>query len=214
MTIELIIFDCDGVLVDSESIANEELRQALVECGLNLTINQVVEKFVGLSMSSVVKIAEDMLGHKLPYDFLEKLQVKTFAAFEHTLRPVQGVTDVLDALSRQQRKICVASSGSPEKMDFTLGLTHLKHYFNGNIFSASQVKRGKPYPDLFLYVANQMNVDPSQCLVIEDSLPGVQGAVAAGMEVLAYATRGQGKKLAIAGGIVFSNMKDILDHTD
>jgi len=212
MTIELVIFDCDGVLVDSEIIANEQLKKALADCGLALSLDQVVAAFVGLSMAAVVKKAETMLGRALPDDFLAHLQEKTFAAFAQSLKPVPGIEALLQHITALPQKICVASSGSFEKMEFTLGLTGLKHFFDGHIFSSSQVARGKPYPDIYLYAAKQMDCDPAQCLVIEDSLPGVKGAVAAGMEVLAYSVRGQDKSLAIAGGMVFSNMVDVAKY--
>ena len=190
------------------------LRQALDTCGLSMSIEQVIEVFVGRSMPYVVEKSQEMLGHDLPEDFLDRLQVKTYAAFKRSLKPVQGIRHILKSLSKLPQKTCVASSGSFEKMDLTLGLTDLKHFFGENIFNSSQVKRGKPYPDLFLYAAAQMAVDPSCCLVVEDSLPGVQGAVAAGMEVLAYSVRGQDRNLAIAGGMVFSDMKDILKYIE
>jgi len=214
MTIDLVIFDCDGVLVDSEIIANEILRQALVDCGLHLTIDGVMAEFVGLSMSSVVIKAQKMLDQALPDGFLNNLQEKTFAAFADSLEPVTAIEDVLQALSKMPQKICVASSGSFEKMDLTLGHTGLKDYFQGHIYSASQVKRGKPYPDIYLYAAAQMDCDPARCLVIEDSLPGVKGAVAAGMEVLAYSVRGQDKKLAVAGGMVISSLHDVIKYLE
>ncbi len=212
MTIDLVIFDCDGVLVDSEPLANEELRKALAEEGLDMSFDAVVETFVGLSMNKVVTIAQDRLGHDLPDDFLDQLQIKTFAAFEQDLKPVAGIRDILTQLQDMPQKICVASSGSFEKMDMTLGLTNFKGFFQDNIFSASQVKRGKPYPDLYLYAAAQMDYDPARCLVIEDSLPGVQGAVAAGMDVLAYSVRGQSQRLAIAGGMVISRMDEVIKY--
>lgn len=214
MTIDLVIFDCDGVLVDSEGIANTELRNALCEQGLDMTLEQVLETFVGLSMSRVVTISQERLGHALPTDFLDRLQEKTFAAFEQSLKPVQDIQVVLKSLTEMSQKICVASSGSFEKMSCTLGLTGLEDFFQGNIFSSSQVRRGKPYPDLYLYAAEQMNIDPSRCLVVEDSLPGVQGAVAAGMEVLAYSVRGQDKKLATAGGMVMADMMDVIKYLE
>jgi beta-phosphoglucomutase-like phosphatase (HAD superfamily) len=150
MTFDLIIFDCDGVLVDSEVLANQLLRDALAEHGLEMTVDQVVDTYVGRSMAAVVSISEELLGAKLPEDFIDQLQVKTFALFEEKLRAVDGVEDVLIALQKKDIQICVASSGSFKKMNLTLGLTGLKHYFKGNIFNSSQVKRGKPYPDLFL----------------------------------------------------------------
>ena len=212
MTFDLIIFDCDGVLVDSEVLANQLLRDALAEHGLEMTVDQVVDTYVGRSMAAVFSISEKFLGAKLPEDFLDQLQVKTFALFEEKLRAVDGVEDVLIALQKKDIKICVASSGSFEKMNLTLGLTGLKHYFKGNIFNSSQVKRGKPYPDLFLFAADQMQVEPAKSLLIEDSVPGVQGGVAAGMEVMAYSSRGNSEALKKAGGLVISDMRQILDH--
>lgn len=212
MIYDLIIFDCDGVLVDSEPIANEILRDALSENGLDMTVDQVVETFVGRSMSSVVTLSEDRLGHNLPDDFLDRLQVKTFSAFKQQLVAVADVETVLKALKAQDVKICVASSGGFEKIHFTLGLTNLRHYFEDNIYSSSQVARGKPYPDIYLYAADQMGVEPARCLVIEDSVPGVQGAVAAGMEVIAYSVRGNCEKLKKAGGLVFNDMSGVLQH--
>ncbi|HEC01709.1 MAG TPA: HAD family phosphatase, partial [Sphingomonadales bacterium] len=107
MTIDLVIFDCDGVLVDSEPLANEELRKALAEQGLDMSFDDVVETFVGLSMNKVVTIAQDKLGHDLPDDFLDRLQIKTFAAFEQDLKPVAGIRDILNQLQDMPQKICV-----------------------------------------------------------------------------------------------------------
>lgn len=212
MTFDLIIFDCDGVLVDSEILANQLLRDALAEHGLDMTVEKVVETYVGRSMAAVVSISEELLGSKLPEDFLDQLQVKTFALFEKELKAVDGVEDVLIELKKKDIEICVASSGSFEKMDLTLGITNLKKYFDGNIFNSSQVKRGKPYPDLFLFAADQMQVEPAKCLLIEDSVPGVQGGVAAGMEVMAYSKRGNSEKLKKAGGLVINDIREILEH--
>ncbi|MCB2090013.1 MAG: HAD family hydrolase [Alphaproteobacteria bacterium] len=212
MDFDLIIFDCDGVLVDSEPIANRLLRDALAKNGLEMTLDQVVDTYVGRSMSAVVTISEDLLGRSLPADFLDVLQVETFAAFKEKLKAVDGVEDLINHILLQKKKICVASSGSFEKMDFTLGLTGLRHYFGDHIYNSSQVKRGKPYPDLYLYAAERMKVEPAKCLVIEDSLPGVQGAVAAGMEVIAYCVNGQDEKCKKAGGLVFKQMSEIKKH--
>ncbi len=212
MDTDLVIFDCDGVLVDSEPIANKLLRDALAVYGLEMTLDQVVDTYVGRSMASVVTISEEMLGRALPDDFLDVLQEKTFREFRKKLKPVPGVKQLLDALHERGVPVCVASSGSFEKMDVTLGITGLKKYFKGRIFSVLQVARGKPYPDLYLYAADQMGTEPAKCLVIEDSLPGIQGAVAAGMEVIAYSTRGDDEKLKKAGGLVFNDMRDILKH--
>lgn len=212
MDFDLVIFDCDGVLVDSEPISNVLLRDALSDHGLEMSLTEVIDTFVGRSMASVVSIAEKKLGKKLPDDFLDILQDKTFKIFQKKLKPVDGVFDVLNELKKQNMAFCVASSGSYQKMDVTLGITGLKNFFEGRIYSTSEVARGKPYPDLYLYAAKKMHVEPARCLVIEDSLPGVQGGVSAGMEVMAYSVRGNDEKLKKAGGLVFNNMKDIITH--
>jgi HAD superfamily hydrolase (TIGR01509 family) len=209
---DLIIFDCDGVLVDSEPIANKILRDALSKNGLEMTTEKVIQKFVGRSMSSVISMSEELLGKKLPHNFLKVLQVQTFLAFKKNLKAIHKVESVIIELKRYDTKICIASSGSFDKINYTLGLTGLRHYFDDYIFNSSQVPRGKPYPDIYLYAADQMEVEPAKCLVIEDSLPGVQGAVAAGMEVIAYSVLGEDENLRKAGGLVFSQMDEILKH--
>lgn len=214
MDVDLVIFDCDGVLVDSEPLANRELQRALADGGLALSQDEVVRHFVGLSMQSVISKAEGMLDAPLPADFLEKLQHRTFAVFRQKLRSVEGIKEVLLALAARKQRICVASSGDFEKMNLTLCLTGLKDFFAPNIFSSSQVRRGKPYPDIYLFAAAQMGADPARCLVIEDSVPGVRGAVAAGMEVLAYSTRNEDRALAVAGGMVITNVFEIIKYLE
>jgi HAD superfamily hydrolase (TIGR01509 family) len=212
LSFDLVIFDCDGVLVNSEVISNELLRSALARHGLKMTLEEVIETYVGRSMLSVVAISNELLGRDLPDNFLKRLQIETFKAFDERLKPVDGIKQVLEELQQQNINYCVASSGAFEKMDLTLGLTRLRDFFGGRIYNTSQVSRGKPYPDLFLYAAEQMQVEPARCLVIEDSLPGVQAAVAAGMEVMAYSVRGADQALKKAGGLVFNDMRDVLTH--
>jgi HAD superfamily hydrolase (TIGR01509 family) len=212
MSFDLIIFDCDGVLVDSEPLANDLLRNAFEEEGLYLTLEDVIQHFVGLSMPSVVAKAEEMTQTTFQADFLDKLQIKTFSAFEKSLKAVSGIKVLIEELLAHNIKICVASSGGYEKMDITLGITGLKEYFGENIFSASEVKRGKPYPDLFLYAAEQMGVEPACALVIEDSLYGVQAAVFAGIEVMAYSVRGEDRALKMAGGLLVHHINDVSNH--
>jgi HAD superfamily hydrolase (TIGR01509 family) len=212
MDFDLIIFDCDGVLVDSETLANALLRDALEEHGLDMTVEQVVATYVGRSMAAVVSISEEMLGNKLPVDFLDTLQIKTFALFDEKLKAIPGVEKVLKELQNRKIKFCIASSGSFDKINKTLGITRLRDYFEDRIYNSSQVRRGKPYPDLYLYAADQMDVEPARCLVIEDSLPGIQGGVAAGMEVMAYSVRGEDEKFKKAGGLVFNDMENVLEH--
>jgi len=206
----LVIFDCDGVLVDSEPIANASFSAALAAQGLDWSIEETMRRLVGRSLKSCVEIVEAELGRKLPDDFLEKMQAVTYGRFRDApLQPVEGVGDAVLALQAAGVETCVASSGAPEKMRFTLGLTGLWDLFGGRIFSSSQVPRGKPFPDLFLYAALSLDVQPFDCIVIEDSVPGVQAGRSAGMRVLAYAGAPYADRagLAAAGGELFDEMK-------
>ena len=208
----LVIFDCDGVLVDTEPLANASLSRALRAQGLDWSPDETIRRLMGLSLKSCMEICEAELGRKLPDDFLETMQAYTYQSFRDApLQPIAGVKEAILAVQKAGRDTCVASSGSPEKMRFTLGLTGLWDLFEGRIFSASQVPRGKPVPDLFLHAALSMNVQPFDCVVVEDSVPGVQAARSAGMKALAYAGEPYANRDALrqAGGQVFDNMKQL-----
>jgi HAD superfamily hydrolase (TIGR01509 family) len=206
----LVIFDCDGVLVDSEPLANESFSRALKAQGLDWSAEETMRRLMGLSLKSALEICEAEIGRKLPDDFFEKMQVVTYQSFRDApLQPVAGVKEAVQALQMAGLATCVASSGTPEKMRFTLGLTGLWDLFDGRIFSSSQVPRGKPFPDLFLHAALAMNVQPFDCVVVEDSVPGIQAARSAGMRALAYAgaPHAHRAELAAAGGELFEDMK-------
>ena len=208
----LVIFDCDGVLVDSEPLANASFSRALKAHGLDWSVEETMRRLMGRSLKSCVEICEAEIGHKLPDDFVEKMQVVTYQSFRDApLQPVAGVKDAILAVQKAGLETCVASSGSPDKMRFTLGLTGLWDLFDGRIFSSSQVPRGKPFPDLFLHAAINMNVQPFACIVIEDSVPGIQAARSAGMRALAYAGApyADPAALAAAGGELFDDMKKL-----
>ncbi len=207
----LVIFDCDGVLVDSEPIANRILAAALTNAGYACTVAQAVEKFVGRSLPNIITDVETELGRLLPAHFAESLQADTFDAFRRELKPVPGVAAALDRITLRK---CVASSGAPEKIRLSLSLTGLDSQFGNSLFSALQVSRGKPHPDLFLFAARSMDTPAAACVVVEDSTPGVQAARAAGMRVLGY--RGgdhvgpnHGDRLAAHGAEVFARMADL-----
>jgi len=207
-----VIFDCDGVLVDSEPLACASFSRAIKAEGLDWSVEETMRRVMGLSLKTSLAICEAELGRKLPGDFLEKMQTVTYQTFRDApLQAVAGVKDAVTALQAAGLDTCVASSGAPEKMRFTLGLTGLWDLFDGRIFSASQVSRGKPFPDLFLHAAISMNVQPFDCVVVEDSLPGVQAARAAGMKPLAYAGEPYANRDALrqAGGLVFDDMKQL-----
>ena len=180
----LVIFDCDGVLVNSEPIANRILAETLTREGYPCTFAESVLRFVGLDLPAIIHQVERELGQKLSNGFYERLRADTDAAFCKHLKPVPGINAALDRILSPK---CVASSGPPEKIKLSLDLTGLRHHFGEALFSAHQVPRGKPHPDLFLHAAHHFNVHPGECVVIEDSLPGVVGANAAGMTVLGYA---------------------------
>ena len=210
----LVIFDCDGVLVDSEPLANASFSRALKAQGLDWSVEETMRRLMGRSLKSCVEICEAELGRSLPADFLEKMQAVTYQSFRDApLQPVAGVKDAVVALQKAGVQTCVASSGSPEKMRFTLGLTGLWELFDGHIFSASEVPRGKPFPDLFLHAAIEMNVQPFACTVIEDSVPGIQAARSAGMRALAYAGAPYADRaaLAAASGELFDDMRQLPD---
>jgi HAD superfamily hydrolase (TIGR01509 family) len=193
---QLVIFDCDGVLVDSEPVANRILAQVLRELGLDLTQEQIFQHFVGYSLPHVVRVVEGMLGRPVPEDFLRDLQARTFAAFKTELKAMPGIEHALDRLGAP---FCVASSGDHEKMNTTLGITGLLPRFAGRIFSVTQVARGKPAPDVYLFAARQLGAEPAACVVVEDTPPGVQAGVAAGMTVFGFCAHTPAEKLKAAG---------------
>jgi len=204
---DLIIFDCDGVLVDSEPISNRVFTAALGELGFDWSYEQVCGRFIGLSMTRCIELVEEELGGPVPNGFLDELQRRTFETFRtEGLAAVHAVEPMLDALDSP---FCVASSGELEKMRTTLGLTGLLGRFEGRMFSAQQVSRGKPAPDLFLFAAESCGVAPERCAVVEDSVPGVQAGVSARMTVFGYAERSDRAALGANGAVVFDSMADL-----
>lgn len=183
MPIDLIIFDCDGVLVDSEVISCRAHADVLTRHGYPITSEQVFARFLGRSTRQANVEIESELGRKLPEAYHGDLQDELFRAFEADLEAIRGIHDVLDVVPQ---RVCVASSGSHQRMRVSLGSTGLYERLAPNIFSASQVTNGKPAPDLFLFAAKEMGVPAQRCVVIEDSLAGIAGARAAGMTVFGF----------------------------
>lgn len=180
----LVIFDCDGVLVDSEPISIRIDVEMFAEVGLTITEQEVIDRFVGRSPEVMLEVVEAELGHPPPDGWEERGNRRLHQAFETDLQPVPGIREALERISLP---VCVASSSPPERLRFKLELTGLYEHFAGHIFSAREVANGKPAPDLFLHAAQRMGVDPVDCVVVEDSLYGVQAARAAGMDALGYA---------------------------
>jgi HAD superfamily hydrolase (TIGR01509 family) len=182
----LIIFDCDGVLVDSELIASRELAAYLSDLGRPTTAQECRETFTGLSIKSVGEKVRTVWGLDLPDDFVAALRARDRIAFDRDLQAIPHIAATLDQIDQLGISSCVASSGTPEKIRHSLELTKLLKHFNGKIFSASQVAHGKPAPDLFLLAASTLHWPAEECLVIEDSPAGVAGAKAAGMRVFGF----------------------------
>lgn len=200
---DLVIFDCDGVLIDSERLAVRVEAEILATLGWPLTEAEIVERFVGRSATYMHQEIECHLGRKIDWEV--EFEDRYRLAYSRELRPVDGIVEALDAISTPT---CVASSGSHEKMRFTLGLTGLWERFEGRIFSADEVARGKPEPDLFLYAAERMGAVPSRCAVVEDSVSGVMAARAAGMQVYGYSGGVTGEaQLALDGVVTFRDMR-------
>lgn len=205
--IELIIFDCDGVLVDSERITNQVFAEMLNEIGIRMTLDDMFEHFVGRSMDQCIGLVSELLGHKPPDDFVEVYRLRSKAALESSLTVVPGI---VEALNEIEFSYCVASSGDHDKMRTTLGIVGLLPRFEGKLFSVTEVERGKPAPDVFLYAAHKNNVEPSACIVIEDTPTGVTAGVAAGMKVYGYSALTPAARLLEAGAHrVFDNMLEL-----
>lgn len=178
---ELVIFDCDGVLVDSERLAVRTESQILAELGWPLSEAEVVERFVGRSAAYMQTVIEQHLGH--PVDWKIQFERRVREVCERELVPVEGVVDALNEISVPT---CVASSSSHEMLNFKLGLAGLAERFRDRIFSADDVAHGKPDPAVFLLAADSLKVEPLRCAVIEDSVSGIEAGVAAGMSVFAF----------------------------
>ena len=198
----LVIFDCDGVLVDSELLSNAALSEALAELGLHLTIEETMAEFMGRSRQHLLTRTAELLGGPVPEEFVEAFEAARADAFWRELEPVTGIEEALEALDEAGIATCVASSGSHQTMRLTLGLTGLYDRFDGRIFSATEVARGKPAPDLFLHAAARMGFEPADCVVVEDSPAGVAAGRAAGMRVLGF-----GEELD--ADIVFADMAEL-----
>ncbi|MFI6644798.1 HAD family hydrolase [Streptomyces sp. NPDC050504] len=205
--IELVIFDCDGVLVDSERIAVRVQTALGAELGWALTEDEVVDRFIGRSHASIREQVADRLGAETAAIWSERFERLHREAVDSALAPVDGLPDALAGIALPT---CVASSGSHDKMRHTLGRTGLYEHFAGRIFSATEVDRGKPAPDLFLHAARRMGVDPAACAVVEDSRPGVLAARAAGMRAFGYAGGlTPAERLEGPGTTVFHDMRKL-----
>ncbi|MEU9961525.1 HAD family hydrolase [Streptomyces sp. NPDC050982] len=210
MRYDLVIFDNDGVLVDSEPISNTLLAAFLTELGHPTSYEESLRDYMGAAMHRVHDMVEERTGERLPADFDDVFHARVFAAFERELEPVAGAVEVLEKLAADGVPYCVASSGSHERIRVGHRKTGLDRWFDdGRIFSSQDVGRGKPAPDLFLHAAERMGVPPEKCLVVEDSPLGVRAAVAAGMDVYGFTAMTPAERLAGADRL-FGDMGELI----
>ncbi|UES37948.1 HAD-IA family hydrolase [Roseibium aggregatum] len=213
MMSELIIFDCDGVLVDTERMANANMAAIISELGVPMTGPECQRRFMGRTLEDVQSMIEDLTGQVLPTDWPDQVRLRDLESFKAGVPAIEGVAGVLDELDRRDVAYCVGSSGKYEKMRTTLGSSGLLPRLEGRLFSAQDCERGKPAPDVFLLAARTMGHAPENCTVIEDSLPGVLAARAAGMGVYAFVEDPACDREAMqgAGAVLFEAMADLPD---
>lgn len=213
MTNPLIIFDCDGVLVDTETLANTRIAAFFTELGYPLTMAQARQKFQG---KSVIDLSHELKAHTGRLINPEEISAQIDEALQSDVQAIEGVESLINTLIDKDIPICVASSGSVEKMQMTLGQTNLLPFLNDNLFSSFMVARGKPFPDVFEYAATQMQHNIKDAYIIEDSVTGVIAGVAAGARVLGYCGDpfNNPDKMKAVGATVFHDMSDVLDLID
>jgi HAD superfamily hydrolase (TIGR01509 family) len=202
---ELVIFDCDGVLVDSDRISLRIQAERISALGLEMSYEDCVQDFLGLGMPATLRILAERLERPVPEGWEAELDAAVRDGFRRELTPVSGIVEALEEIELAS---CVASSGSHEKMRLTLSLTGLWDRFAGRIFSADEVRQGKPAPDLFLHAASRMSTPPERCIVVEDSPFGIAAAKAAGMSALGFAAATSAARLNGADA-VFTAMEDL-----
>ncbi|MFJ1602792.1 HAD family hydrolase [Streptomyces sp. NPDC088253] len=211
MRYDLVIFDNDGVLVDSEPISNTILAAYLTELGHPTSYEESIRDYMGSAMHRIHELVQERSGQRLPEDFDDVFHGRVFAAFERELQPVPGAVQLLEKLAADEVPYCVASSGSHERIRVGHRKTGLDRWFDeGRVFSSQDVGRGKPAPDLFLYAAERMGVAPQRCVVVEDSPLGVRAANAAGMDVYGFTAMTPAAKLTGATQL-FSELGELAD---
>jgi HAD superfamily hydrolase (TIGR01509 family) len=213
---ELLIFDCDGVLVDSEPIAMRVLLEGIAEAGLTIAAEHGYDRFLGKDLVAITELLSEEHGIALSHAALEKMRDDLYDCFRRELRPVAGIAAALDAIDLPR---CVASSSPLDRIRLSLDLTGLRSRFEPHLFSASMVARGKPEPDLFLHAAKTMGADPPRCVVIEDSPAGVAAAQRAGMRVFAFTGGGHAMREAhrralesLGPSLIFDDMRNLPHH--
>lgn len=203
---KLIIFDCDGVLVDSEPLSNQTIAEQMQELGIEMTPEEAIHLFAGTSLKNVSNHIKTITGKDAPSNLEEVYRLRSYELFRKELQAVPGIKSLLEQIPNKK---CVASNGPMEKMILNLQLTQLHHFFEKNLFSAYDVGYWKPDPHLFLHAAKSMGFEAGDCIVIEDSHHGIQAAKSAGMQVYGFAGRTPREKLENTGARVFEDMSQL-----
>lgn len=206
MKYKCIIFDCDGVLVDSEAISAKVFQKMAAELGCDLGFETVLEQITGTSMKENLKFFTEHVGRDLPDNFEKEFRKRSYEAFKTELKPIKGVHDLLNKI---KNPIGVASSGPVEKIRQNLSTTKLIDYFGDNIFSSYEIRSWKPEPDIYLHAAKQMGFPPKECAVIEDSEPGVSAARKGGFDVFVLTSETKKSIFTELGATVFSKMEEL-----
>ncbi|HBL77637.1 MAG: hypothetical protein A2W90_03010 [Bacteroidetes bacterium GWF2_42_66] len=206
MKFKCIIFDCDGILVDSEAISGKVLVEMTASVGFNLDLEYAIENFSGVSLKSTIEYIQKNAVTAFPADFEEEFRRRTFEAFKTDLKPVKGVAELLERLTVPY---CTASSGPPEKLRLSLTTTGLIPKFENRIFSSYDIGSWKPNPEIFLYAAKEMGFQPNECAVVEDSIAGIKAARAGGFHVFALANNRNRGELEKLGATVFFAMNEL-----
>lgn len=200
-----ILFDCDGVLVDSEAITNTVLVEMAAEVGLLLDKTFTEKAFLGKSLNYIFQYFESQIKHPLPENFEQDFRARTFERFKTDIKPIAGIHDLLNKI---EVPYCVASSGPLSKIELNLKITGLFEKFKGRMFSCYDIGKWKPDPAIFLHAAQQMGFSPAECVVVEDSVSGVQAAKGGGFKVYGFA-KGNAIELSNAGAITFTSMEEL-----
>jgi len=208
MKYKCIIFDCDGVLVDSEKISSKILVDMANALGANINMDYAEHNFTGKSLNSVFLKIENLTAKKLPDNHEKVYRDQSFAMFKEKLQPIKGIHKLLDEISVPY---CVASNGPVNKMVLNLSIANLLDKFENRMFSAYQIKRWKPDPELFLHAAREMGFAPNECVVIEDSIAGIKAACRGGFDVFGFANKLNSKEFEKEGATAFYEMESLLE---
>ncbi len=206
MKYKCILFDCDGILVDSEEISNAVLQTMVTEAGADLDLHNIYDRFAGKSLKEIFRMIETLGGISFPETFEQDYRKRTYEAFKTELKPVKGVHELLEKVTVPY---CVASSGPPEKIRLNLTVTGLIQHFEGRIFSSYDIGSWKPDPQIFEHAAQTMGFEPGECAVIEDSLSGIQAGIAGGFDVYGMAKEHNQALFKDAGAVVFHDLESL-----